>query len=385
MKIKFIDRDLMRRYGVGDVEINDSLALEFLKNGKAKAVTDFDRPPIHDGLRKEGAEPTKGGKSVDIGQGWPLVGWIHDTEKHGGAELSNFTVIGAGKEFGFGIYLCTPQTFDKRRLVQCDFLILNNFFFFEPKQYHFILDLLFEYKRPFVKYEHDHREIMGDEARPGLASILFGQSFLNIFISPFQAENHRKRLGDIIEPYYIIPPAVDVGKFRIIPGVERDPNKVVNASGRLKDSKGLQHMVQFVMGRQDLKYEIYTRYVEEARSAFGRFENVTAVPLIDNEHLPRIYNSAGYSIHLPRALEACGRTVAEGMLCGCKPIINKNVGIRSFKDLESRHPYHFSLEEGKLDLEKFRKIVSRGIWDFWRAVEMAYNGIHHAYVVGEEK
>ena len=364
MRIRFTSRDLIRRFGTDTITVSDEQGVNYVEKKMAIPVTSFDNPPIDTKpiQEKKKAKTSGGGK--------PLVGFVHDTEKYGGAEQSNFTVIEAGKEFGFDIYFCTPNTFDKSQLVSCDILVISNFFFFAPEQYHFVLDLIFEYQKPFVKYEHDHREIMGDQARPKLARLLFGRSMLNVFISPMQAENHRKSLGDIIDPFFLLPPAVDVKRFKILRGIERDPKKIVNLSGRLRDSKGFQHMLQFIMAKQKkFIFEIYTRRTKEVEDVLGKFDNVKVLPPMDNDYLPKIYNSAGYTIHLPRALEACGRTIAEGLLCGCQPITNENVGIRSFAE------FHIG-DSKQFDLDFFRSRLEQGPYDFWRAVDLAYHGLY---------
>ena len=252
-------------------------------------------------------------------------------------------------------------------MARCDLLIINNFFFFEPEQYHFILDLLFEYKRPFVKYEHDHREIIGEQARPKLARLLFGRSFLNVFISPFQAENHRKYLGDLIDPFYTLPPAVDTSVFKVIPKITRDDKKMVNVCGKLYESKGFRHMLHFCLANEKKHtFEIYTKNDQEVRAVFRNLSNVKVFSLLPNHMLPEVYSSAGYTIHLPHALEACGRTIAEGLLCGCKPILNKNVGITSFVQLCVGNKKRFRID-------KFKRIIDQGLFRFWREVELFLN------------
>lgn len=300
-------------------------------------------------------------------RGYPSVAWVHDTQKYGGAELSNQRVIEVGRELGFEIYECHPGTFDKKKLGDADFLILNNFFFFPQDQYHFILDLLFEYGRPFAKYEHDHREVYGSTARIKMARLLFGRSFLNIFISPFQIVNHRRKLGELIEPHFLLPPAIDTEKFRILPEIKRDESKVVSMTGRLYHSKGLAHISNFVHVKPKLKFEIYSKEPGKVREYFKDVKNVEIFSPVEYEELPRIYNSAGYSIHLPQEFEACGRTIAEGVLCGCKPLYNKNVGIGSFK--------YFHLGDKNLfDYERFREACRIGPYFFWKNIDVCFHG-----------
>jgi glycosyltransferase involved in cell wall biosynthesis len=362
MQVRYRDRDLVRRCGTSPVRISDNEGAQLVREGKAEALIDPVSPPIDKTVKSEASSPSRGSTLTRNAGFYPKVAWIHDTTKLGGAELSNQTVIKAGKELGFGIYECFPNDFDKKKLLESDLFVINNFFFFEPKQMHFILDLLFEYKKPFVKYEHDHREIIGDQARPKFARLLFGRSIMNVFISPFQVDNHRKHLGDLIEPYYILPPAVDTSLFKILPDVERDENKVVNFSGKLYHSKGFLHMLQFAANKKEYTFEIYTQNHQEIKGTFARLSNVKVCSLLPNDVLPKVYNSAGFTIHLPQAYEACGRTIAEGLLCGCQPIINKNVGIRSFEN------FHIGDVE-KFNLEAFRKQLEQGIYSFWKEID----------------
>ena len=374
MKIVFLGRDMVRLRGTKVYNVPDEEAAKLVRQGKARAIIDPASPPVDKQAKKGGNEPekprtkppSKGEKKLGC---YPRVAWIHDTEKFGGAELSNQTVIKAGRKLGFKIYECYPSTFDKQELLRCDYFIINNFFFFEDAQYHFIMDVLFEYKKPFVKYDHDHREVIGDQARPEVARLLFGHSFLNVFISPFHRDNHRKRLGDLIDPCWVLPPAVDTGIFKLLPEVKREEKKMVNVCGKLYESKGFRHMLAFALNTQGKHtFEIYTSNDSEVRAVFRDLKNVKVYSPLPNKNLAEVYNSAGYTIHLPHALEACGRTIAEGLLCGCKPITNQNIGILSFKE------FHIG-DEKRFNRDKFKEAIDMGPYRFWKTVELHYYGI----------
>ena len=356
-------RDLLRR----GLLPKKKVLVEKERERKKEEIVSSSSPPI-----QKVEVLTKGKKKFrDYGgkrnRGYPSVAWIHDTQKYGGAELSNQRVIEVGRKLGFEIYECYPETFDKVKLIEADFLIVNNFFYFPQDQYYFILDLIFEYGRPFVKYEHDHREVYGNTARIKLARLLFGRSFLNVFISPFQMENHKKKLGKLVEPYYLLPPAIDTEKFKILPDIKRENSKVISMTGRLYHSKGLQHVANFVRVKHHWKFEIYSKEPGKVEEYFKDVKNVKIFSPVDYEELPKIYNSAGYTIHLPQELEACGRTIAEGVLCGCAPLYNRNVGIGSFKA--------FHLGDKKLfDYEKFKEVCRIGPYQFWKTVDVSFHG-----------
>lgn len=380
MEIKYTDRDYMRRFGNKPIKVTDSVGAAALEKGIAVAITSFETPPIDEHFREEETREKLARQTVKSKTGlYPLIGWIQDTVKYGGAELSNHTVIEAGRRLGFNFYICNPETFNKRKLIECDLLVINNFFFFKPDQFHFILDLIFEYERPFVKYEHDHRELIGDQARPKLARLLFGRSILNVYISPFHEGNHRRLLGNLIDPVYILPPAIDTSRFKMIPSITRDPKKMVNVTGRLYESKGFRHILQFITSKQkEYTFEIYTKNHRDVRDVFRKLKNVKVMPPVENDYLPKVYNSAGYTIHLPRSYEACGRTIAEGILCGCRPIYNKNVGIASFKDLNIGDKKNFKYE-------RFKRAIEQGPISFWKAVELCFYGRKFNFKIKREK
>lgn len=286
----------------------------------------------------------------------------------GGAELSNLQVIKAGIELGFYIKIITPASFDRDWIAQSDFLIFNNFYMFEGAVYHFILKVIWEYKKPYMIYSHDHRDIIGEEtARHRFARSWFGHSFCNVFISPMHKNNFLKHLGECIEPSFILTPPIDVDFFKPVNGVDRILKSAVNLTGRLVSSKGLLNVYNWAIANPDYTLSIYTKYADgTSGKLLAARPNVKLFSSVPYKMLPRIYSESHYVIHFPVALEAAGRTLIEGTLCGCQVLMNDNVGVASFTEKE------LPLK----DIPKLRKIIRRGPYEFWYKVIKFHSSLH---------
>jgi len=146
----------------------------------------------------------------------------------------------------------------------------------------------------------------------------------------------------------------------------------------LYHSKGLRQIANFVHLKPKLKFEIYTVRHDEFNEYFTKSKNVKIKSVVPNHKLPAIYNSAEYTIHLPASYEACGRTIAEGLLCGCKPLLNENVGIRSFS-------YFHVGDANNFDREVFKRTIDEGLYAFWKVIEAKFNGLTPRVRVWERK
>ena len=286
------------------------------------------------------------------------IAWVEDQPRHvlGGAELSNKRIKEVGRELGFDIVTVTQHNFNYDILCTCDLIILNNLFCFHSTLMQLLREVIWELRKPYVKYDHDHRELMHYERR-AFSIPLFHNSRLNIFISPFHFRNFLSCMGEGIKPCYILPPPIDTKLFRKMDDIERVEGKVVHTSGKLhQEGKGLFNLVNYVRYFPKYKYEFYTVINDYVRQMISGFEDkITLKARVPLEQLPAIYNSAEYAIHLPIMPEAAGRIMMEAYLCGCKLIMNDNVGLKSF-DLPWK------------DYNAVKEIVELGPYKFWREV-----------------
>ena len=274
------------------------------------------------------------------------VAWIQDNSRpHGGAETSNRCVVAAGENLGFDIVGVTPQNFHQRVLDECDVVIVNNFFQFARPQEQVILDVLWRKKRPYVKYEHDSREI----GRPDLAKRLFGESALNVFLSPAHLENHKARLGvDGIA----LPLAIQTEMFRPTPGVQRDSRKALVVGGWVRGGKISRSIIRYIEDHPELSF----------LSVGFELPRAFSIPHRPLKDMPGLYSSVGWLVHLPDMVCAGERVIFEAALCGVPKIeMNDKVGHKSWnRDLS--------------DTEGLREWLRKAPFDFWKAVENAVRG-----------
>lgn len=276
-------------------------------------------------------------------------------------------VIKRGIELGFDVRQITPQQFDRDWVAQADFLIFNNFYTFPSTIYHFLLKVIWEYKKPYVVYSHDHRDIVGETARIKFARLFFQHSFLNVFISPMHERNFRECLGDIIDPVHILTPPIDIDFFYPRSTVKRLLKTAVSLSGRLVSSKGLNNVYKWAVANPDYTVSVYSKY---AGGTSGKIlaarPNVKIYGNIPYSMLPVVYSEHEYVIHIPESYEAAGRTIVEGALCGCKVIANENVGVMSFEDKD------LPLSVGN----RLKEIIYRGPYVFWYMVTKHFTSLY---------
>lgn len=276
-------------------------------------------------------------------------------------------VIKRGIELGFDVRQITPQHFDRDWVVQSDFLVFNNFYTFPANIYHFLLKVIWECKKPYVVYSHDHRDIIGDTARIRFARSFFGHSFLNVFISPMHEKNYRECLGNIINPVHILTPPIDVDFFYPRSNVKRLLRTAVNLSGRLVSSKGLNNIYKWAIANPDYTISVYSKYAGgTSGKLLANRPNIKIHGNVPYRMLPSIYSEHEYVIHIPESYEAAGRTIVEGTLCGCKIIANANVGVVSFSEKDLPLDTRVGLKE----------IIRKGPYVFWYMVMKYFDKVY---------
>jgi hypothetical protein len=276
------------------------------------------------------------------------VAWVQDNEPGflGGAEISGERVAAVGDECGFRVRMVTPKAFDLEALFGAEVIVLNNLFRFPDDKFHAILSAIRERRIPYVKYEHDHRELDREE----FSRRLFQGSALNVFLSPMHLENHRARLG---AGGVALPLAVDADKFYPVPGVERIAGTALVCN--VRHFKTWENLNRFITERQDLAFTI----LGPPGTVAGK--NVHYQPMVPPDRMPLVYSTHEYVVHLLDGFGAGERVVLEGALCGCKVIANEKVG-------------HASWGRELADNDGFREWLLEAPYRFWRAVDLAIRG-----------
>ena len=67
MKIKFTERNMIRRFGIEPMEVSDSQAIRYMEAGQAVALTSFDSPPLDNIMKEEGTPTSKKAEGMVVG------------------------------------------------------------------------------------------------------------------------------------------------------------------------------------------------------------------------------------------------------------------------------------------------------------------------------
>jgi hypothetical protein len=249
--------------------------------------------------------------------GLTRIAWVQDMSKMGGAELSNCVVVAAGEDCGFDVVGVTPGHFSEELLDAADLIVVNNCMEFTPEQFRALRLRLFEHRKPYIKYEHDYRELK----RENIATALYRYARRCVFISPKHAADHQARFGDAIsaDRLVVLPLALDVSKYNPAPTPARD---TVMLPTPRKYGAGMR---VWVAAHPQFTYLVVGRSAEAIPAA--RVEHLPEVP---NDRMASYYQRARYVVHLPEEPWAGERVVLEALLCGCEVVMNENVGHKSW-------------------------------------------------------
>jgi hypothetical protein len=252
-----------------------------------------------------------------FGRGKKKIAWLQDQSKLGGAEISNVYVRKIGDLLGYDIVVVTPTTFDHTILYAADLIVINNFFEFDTTSAEAVYNAIYEKRVPYIKYDHDYREI---SKRLNAARQMFTLARLNVFISPEHKRRMVEKLGQQIEPYSIaLPLAIDTDLY-----VKKEDGARVRGSVIIPTPRKC---------RKNMAAEDWSQY--DRVTVIGNNEhsingNVTIVPMSEPEKMVDLYNEHEYMWHKPDSPWAGERLYFESLLCGCKPVVNDNVGHTSW-------------------------------------------------------
>jgi len=271
------------------------------------------------------------------------IAWVQDYSKpNGGAELSNKHIVNIGETLGFDIVGVIPNKVNKIILNSADLIIINNFFEFPINQFNDIIFSIYENKIPYIKYDHDCREMK----RCHFSRQLFTLSKLNIFLSPKHLEESVNIYGEQIRNHSLcLPVSIDVDTYKKRDDITRLQNSVIvpcyrkcksNVDVYINENK---HKHFFVIG--DIKPN----------------DNIEILRKCEPEEMPTLFSRYSEMLHLPKNLWAGERIYFEALLCGCIPIVNSNVG-------------HSSWNFGN----DFKYELKRAPFKFWNSIERCLNG-----------
>jgi predicted RNA-binding Zn-ribbon protein involved in translation (DUF1610 family) len=290
-------------------------------------------------------------KTAFVNGGSPKVAWIQDLERLGGAELSNITCIEVGERLGFNIIGITPKNFHEEILAEADLFVINNFWLFSKEQRMTVFQYIFEDGKPYIKYEHDYREIEYRSKRE--AWRLFRRARKVFFISPKHDYDYSTTLGINDKRKEVLPLAIDVDAFHPSEKIEREKNLIFCMNG-FNGNKGGNNIEGFAFAHPQYRFHIYS-----PNDLKPKAKNIEIFKIISHEEMPSIYSKYSGIAHLPSHRWAGERIVFEALLCGCKELfLNDNVGHKSWGD-----------EVLKMPDEELREWLRSAPYKFWKAIE----------------
>jgi len=274
------------------------------------------------------------------------VAWVQDFLKVGGAELSCETAVRVGRALGFGVDVITGETpveiFDKI-LKSARLAVINNIIGLSTPHHKVLIEHIWDKNLPYIKWEHDHRELL----RPYFSRKLFHLSRMNVFLSPLHLENHMQKLS--IEGV-ALPLAIDPDQYQADSSVERKPNTALVCN--VRNFKTWNNLQKFIRDHADWEFWI----LSGNGSLPVEGGNVRRIPKVPPNEMPKLYSQVEYVVHLLDGYGAGERVVIEGALCGAKIITNERVG-------------HASWGWEWNDRDFLSSQLIQALRDFWKIVE----------------
>jgi len=271
------------------------------------------------------------------------VAWIEDNFIRGGAEISSEFVRYVGTQLGFQIEIITQGSSDEAMKIifsRSDLVIISNIWGFSQLQMRALLEAIYSDGLPYVKYEHDHREL----DRPEFSRRLYENAAMNVFLSPIHMKNHEDRLGiDLSQNSVCLPLAIDADFYRPVQNVERKKGAALVCN--MRHFKSWTKLQNYIDQHPEIKFTILSNN-----------GNLNSRPMVAPEKMPEVYSEHEFLVHLLDGWGAGERVVFEAALCGCRIVANDHVG-------------HMSWGRDLADDAGLREWLKQAPYDFWREVD----------------
>ncbi len=345
MTVEYLEQVLIDSYGKYGVYKREDAELGE-KLGKWKIVGS-EEDKISDRVSLSGSTFPHYQESKTKGVRKQKVAWIQDDFIIGGAELSSGLVIEIGRDCGYSIDFITPSTDSLAMeliLSQSDFIVISNFWGFSEEQVHIILKSIYSDRKPYVKYEHDHREL----DRLEFSRKLFQNSRLNVFLSPIHLKNHREALGC---EGIAFPLAIDVDLFKPVEAIKRKKGTALICN--VRHFKRWENLRKYINDHQEIQFTVMA---DKTLPIYG--SNVTIREMIPYNKMPELYSEFEYLVHIMDGWGAGERVIFEAALCKCKVVANEMVGHMSWgKDLTNTN------------IDDLRDWLTLAPYAFWKEVD----------------
>lgn len=272
------------------------------------------------------------------------VAWVQNYSKNGGAEISNFVAVRAGRRLGFDIVgvIIGSSNYSERLLDGADVVIVNNLHSAGKAD---LLGWLYKTKKPWIKYDHDRCESELE---------IYKRSRLNVFLSPDHKNHYVDLCGKEIEGRSIcLPLAFDVDQLKLSTVGHQPGTVFVPCYGKCRISTA-----SFI--RENPQYSYFL--AGDVRPANPSMAKITTLGNIGYSKIAEHYQKYEKVLHCPDDFTAGDRVLFEAVLCGCDVITSAKAG-------------HSSWTFDWRDERVLRPILDRALYEFWREVEkVADNG-----------
>jgi len=259
---------------------------------------------------------------LETGSDKITVVWAHDhrlSDRLGGAQMTNTLMIERAPDW-CNVLEVYPDNLDHVKIIPEQVLVvLNNVRQFSAPQLGKLTDV------PFVIYAHDFWQHT-ERWQTRVYKRLIEQAASHVFLSPLHKTGFESAWQTTLPEALVCPPAFDLDKYSCLEHFDKEcsPDDVFVYLGEFGAHKGLadmdawakEHSVKIdCYGWGDLSEYLYLRDM-------GTLKPETVPAFLSRQ--------AGALVFMPADLEPFGRVSAEGILSGCTPVYNDNVGSLSY-------------------------------------------------------
>lgn len=240
------------------------------------------------------------------------VAWISDRsypEYKGGAEKTEYVLM----EIGRKKYSLTIDYWDKKPDKEYDFCIIGNTHTWPPEK---VFDLIEDKKFAFFSHDPLSKE---------QTWTLLRKAFCVIFMSPAHEEYYTKKFE--IKNSIYQPPAFEEEELESFHSEKKEEYALY--IGDLNEYKGIQNVYSYAKDHPDMEFKIFGRNFVNANFTLPNFKYYGWLP---KERMQEELGKAKYFIHLPSLVDPGPHMVIKAYLSDCELIVNRNVGVLSFKE-----------------------------------------------------
>jgi len=254
--------------------------------------------------------------------------WLADftlKTRPGGAQITNQTMIDYGrKKRKLEIVEVDFEEFKTFKFQKDDVAIINNIAKINQTS---LKKLILTIKNiPYIRYLHDYDWVYND-MRDATIREVFDNAKGVVFLSPLHKDSVFDRKF-IPKNFVIIPSPIDTKVYKNL-GNPRIKNSVIYA-GEINTHKGINHLYNYALFHPEKTIDIYG-WIAHPELTNLPPKNVHFKDKQSSKKMVDVYNQYEETIHLPIWREPFGRSLAEAVLCGCKPITNGKTGFDSYK------------------------------------------------------